>query len=164
MAIIAKSKRGRVYLPPNPEHEKIAAEAKKAEVVAQARATFLSEATPTRAMVTGGVCSAYGLATWGHLFTPRQLVALTTFSDLVLEARAKVLQDASAAGMDPDPTPLADGGTGAQAYADAVSCYLSLSIGRLADLSSALASWIQELEAVRNTFARQALPMAWGFC
>ena len=28
----------------------------------------------------------YGLSTWGHLFTPRQPLALTTFSDLVGEA------------------------------------------------------------------------------
>ena len=52
----------------------------------------------------------YGITKHRDLFTPRQLVALTTFSDLVLEARAKALEDAKAAGMDPDPTPLADSG------------------------------------------------------
>ena len=63
------------------------------ESVGQARAEFLSGTTPTRAMITGGVCSAYGLRTWGHLFTDRQLVALTTFSDLVSEARERVKRD-----------------------------------------------------------------------
>jgi putative DNA methylase len=35
-------------------------------------------------------CRRYGLKTYGDLFTPRQLVALTTFSDLVQEARERV--------------------------------------------------------------------------
>jgi hypothetical protein len=35
-----------------------------------------------------------GLKTYGDLFTPRQLVALTTFSDLVQEARERVKRDA----------------------------------------------------------------------
>ena len=64
------------------------------------------------------------MPTFADLFTPRQLVALTTFSDLVLEVRAKALEDARAAGMTPNPTPLADGGTGAQAYADALAVQL----------------------------------------
>ena len=70
----------------------------------------------------------YGLTTVGDLFTDRQLVALTTFSDLVGEARAKVLADARAAGRAPDPTPLAEGGSGAQAYADAVAVYLAFAL------------------------------------
>ncbi len=54
------------------------------------------------------------------LFTARQLVALTTFSDLVQEARERVQRDALAAGLPDDGKPLRDGGTGATAYADAV--------------------------------------------
>ena len=44
-------------------------------------------------MITGGVCSAYGLATWGDLFTPRQIIALTTFSDLVSETVVRIADD-----------------------------------------------------------------------
>jgi adenine-specific DNA methylase len=44
----------------------------------------------------------YGLTTYGDLFTPRQLVALTTFSDLVQEARERVKRDAIAAGLPDD--------------------------------------------------------------
>ena len=36
----------------------------------------------------------YGMKSYGDLFTPRQLVALTTFSDLVQEAREKAIADA----------------------------------------------------------------------
>ncbi len=67
----------------------------------------------------------YGMTTCGDLFTPRQLVALTTFSDLVQEARAQAQQDALAAGLPADGRPLAAGGTGATAYGDAVTVYLA---------------------------------------
>ena len=67
----------------------------------------------------------YGMIKWRDLFTPRQLVALTTFSDLVTEARARVERDAIVAGLPDDSTPLRDGGTGATAYAEAVAVYLA---------------------------------------
>ena len=41
----------------------------------------------------------YGLITFADLFTPRQLVALTTFSDLIQEARERVQRDALDAGL-----------------------------------------------------------------
>jgi putative DNA methylase len=62
--------------------------------------------------------------TFADLFTPRQLVALTTFSDLVAEAREKAIKDAIAAGLPDDDVPLAEGGTGARAYGEAISVYL----------------------------------------
>ena len=65
---------------------------------------------------------------WRDLFTPRQLVALTTFSDLVAEARARVERDAIVAGLPDDSTPLRDGGTGATAYAEAVGVYLAFAL------------------------------------
>ena len=49
----------------------------------------------------------YGMDDFGDLFTPRQLVALTTFSDLVQEARERVKRDALAAGLPDDGKPLA---------------------------------------------------------
>jgi putative DNA methylase len=163
MAIVAEGKRGRVYLPPDPAHEKVATDVEGTELVSEARSTFLSGATPTRAMVTGGVCSAYGLSTWGHLFTARQLIALTTFSDLVLKARARAVQDAEASSLDLDPTSLANGGTGAEAYADAVAVYLCLALDRLADRGSSLCGWDSGYVKIRNTFGRQALPMVWDY-
>ena len=69
--------------------------------------------------------------TFADYFTPRQLVALTTFSDLVMEAREKVLADARAhwSGAHADDTRrLSDGGLGPVAYADAVASYLALSV------------------------------------
>src|SRR5690606_13682517 len=105
---------------------------------------------------------AYGMETFGDLFTDRQLVALNTFSDLVQEARAQIEADALAAGLSADPTPLRDDGRGAKAYAEAVSVYLAFAIDRLADAGSSIATWASG-GFIRFTFARQAIPMTWDF-
>jgi len=44
----------------------------------------------------------YGMNTFGDLFSPRQLVALNTFADLVEEARSQLMQDCEEAKV---PTP-----------------------------------------------------------
>lgn len=105
----------------------------------------------------------YGLTTFGDVFTNRQLVALTTFSDLVTEARERVQQDALAAGLPDDPSGLEEGGTGARAYADAVAVYLGMIVSKSADYWSSLCSWHNSGEKVRNTFGRQAIPMVWDY-
>ena len=99
------------------------------------------------------------------LFTPRQLVALTTFSDLVQEARERVKRDALAAGLPDDGKPLAAGGTGATAYADAVACIWRLLSSKVADYwSSTLSRWRADSRAsAHNTFGRQAIPMVWDY-
>ena len=83
MAIVAEGDRSRVYLAPISEQEECARKAKPE--------WRLEGDVPTR--LTGGTCVPYGLTTWGDLFTPRQLAALTTFSDLVQEAIARIKQD-----------------------------------------------------------------------
>ncbi len=101
----------------------------------------------------------YGLTTYGDLFTPRQLVALTTFSDLVQEARERVKRDALAAGLEDDGKPLRDNGRGATSYSDAVGVYLSLGVGRSANYWSSLTPWGGDF--IVQTFGRQAIPMVW---
>jgi len=100
---------------------------------------------------------------WCDLFTPRQLVALTTFADLVSKAMARVKRDALAAGLPDDNKPLHDGATGATAYAEAVGVYLGLGVDRLADRSSTICGWDSGFTKIRNTFGRQALPMIWDY-
>ena len=153
MAIVAEGDRGRVYLAPTPEHEAVAREP-------------MPEWRPdgdVPARLTGGTCVPYGLTTWGDLFTPRQLVSLTTFSDLVAEAMERVERDAANADLPDDGRPLRDGGVGATAYAEAVGVYLALATDKVADRNSALCSWARLREHVSNTFGRQALPMVWDF-
>lgn len=104
----------------------------------------------------------YGLTKFADLFTKRQTVALTTFSDLVNEARNKALKDAAAAGLPPG-VPLHDGGRGAKAYADAVATYLGMGVSRITDLNNSLVTWSNSRDQARNLFSRQAIPMAWDF-
>jgi putative DNA methylase len=163
MAIVAEGSRSRVYSAPNQDHE-VAADISREHIkVSEARETFLSGLTPTRAEITGGVCSAYGLTTWGSLYTDRQLVALLTFSDQIPELRAEIEADALSAGLSNDETHLRDGGCGAKAYAEAVSIYLGFAISRLADRGSSVCGWDSGYTKIRNTFARQGIPMAWDF-
>ncbi len=105
---------------------------------------------------------AYGLTRFADLFTDRQLLTLTTISDLIAEARERVLQNALAAGASGGDR-LVAGGTDAEAYADAVVTYLSYLGSKLADWLSSICSWIPQIEGVRDTFSRQALPMVWDF-
>ena len=83
-----------------------------------------------------------GCQTGADLFTDRQLVALTTFSDLVGEARERIRLDAVAAGLPDDGVPLREGGTGATAYAEAVGVYLAFVQSKCkADLGNSLCRW-----------------------
>ena len=72
----------------------------------------------------------YGMDTFDRLFTARQLVALTTFSDLVGEAREQVLRDALSTDM-VEGERLEEGGSGAAAYADAVVTILGLCTSKM---------------------------------
>jgi len=153
MAIVAEGERRRVYLAPTPEHEAAAQEAKP---------TWRPEGE-IAARMTGGNCTPYGLTSWGDLFTSRQLVALTTFSDLVQEAREWVKRDALASGLSDDGKALEKFGVGAPAYADAVGVYLGLAIDKATDYNSSLVLWSPTRDQAKTTFSRQALPMAWDF-
>jgi putative DNA methylase len=64
-------------------------------------------------------------------------------------------------GLPDDGVPLADGGTGASAYGDAVALYLGFAIDYAANYWSVIATPAEGF--IRGTFARQALPMTWDF-
>lgn len=154
MAVVAEGNRSRIYLAPTPEQEASAQvprpdDAPSGEIPPQAPSFRVQ---------------AYGFKEYADLFTPRQLTALTTFSDLVAEARERVRTDALAAGM-PEGDRLEAGGNGAAAYADAVATYLGFIISRLTDYQCSLTTWASnpQMEILRNLFARQAIPMAWDF-
>ncbi|OMC38985.1 hypothetical protein A5740_02785 [Mycobacterium sp. GA-1841] len=154
MATVAEGKRTRTYLAPTPEHEAVAAVPRPTDVPEQELGYHPKDIwTPP-----------YGLTTFADLFTARQLTALTMFSDLVTEARERILVDARAAGV-PEGDGLEAGGTGAAAYADAIATYLGFAISRMTNKSSTICSWDSstKMEAVRSVFARQALPMSWDF-
>ena len=153
MAVVAEGDRARIYLTPTDQHEAIARCAMPKDVP--------ETGLPERAL--GFRVQEYGMTRWRDLFTPRQLVALTTFSDLVAEAMERVKRDVGAAGLPDDGKPLRDGGIGATAYAEAVGVYLGFSVDKMTDTNTCLCSWQVDPPRLRATFGRQALPMVWDY-
>lgn len=154
MAIVAEGTKGRVYLTPSDEHEKIA---KSADPKDAAEMIHVPLADDPRNLW----CLQYGLSHFDHLFTPRQLVALTTFSDLVGEVRERIRRDAVTAKLPDGDKPLDAGGTGVRAYSEAVSVYLGMAISYACNYWSVIATPAEGF--IRGTFAKQALPMTWDF-
>ncbi|MHB8295465.1 MAG: DUF1156 domain-containing protein [Acidimicrobiales bacterium] len=136
MAIVAEGQRARVYLAADEVHVK-AADVPRPEDVPTTE-------LPKQAL--GFRVQGYGMTHHADLFTNRQLTALTTFSDLVMEARDRLL---------------ADGGE--ETYADAVATYLAFAVDKVADRNSVICTWADNREHARNTFTRQAIPMTWDF-
>ncbi|BCG98800.1 hypothetical protein MesoLj131b_08000 [Mesorhizobium sp. 131-2-5] len=164
MALVAEGDRSRLYIGPSDSQERIARVRRPSGPEAE-----ISH-WPGRTNVV-----EYGMKTFASLFTSRQLVALTTFSDLVAEAREQAQVDAAAAGISDGGEPLHSGGIGAVAYADAVATYLAFGVDRLVDRASTICTWDTGAEgksstgspgrsaAIRGTFSRQAIPMTWDF-
>lgn len=147
MAVVAEGDRGRVYLPPTEEMEIVA---RKVEPDWKPDVEFFQQALGFRV-------GNYGMSKWSDLFALRQLVALTTFSDLVQEARELVKRAALAASL-PDA-----GGVGAPAYADAVSVYLAFGVSKTTNRSNNLATWMPSVQCPGHLFRRHAIPMSWDF-
>ena len=153
MAIVAEGDRERVYLGPTKEHEVAASKAWprwKPDMTLPNNPRNFN--TPL-----------YGMNTFGDLFTDRQLVALTMFSDLVGEAQEGIRAAAAATGMADDRVPLRDGGVGATAYAEAVGVYLAFAVDRMADFSNTCTRWVPSNEKGMNLFGKQAIAMTWDY-
>jgi putative DNA methylase len=164
MAIVGESERGRVYVAPTPEHE---AAARGAKPEWKPDVEFFQQALGFRV-------GNYGMTKWSDLFTDRQLVALTTFSDLVHEARERVQRDAINAGLADDATSLrnlpapsaawqAGGGNGATAYAEALTTYLGLTSSKAARFTTTLATWRPDETKLSRAFTRNDVPITWDF-
>jgi putative DNA methylase len=154
LAVVAEGQRQRIYLSPTRD-QAMAAEVTRPHDVPEQELGF-----DPRNLWT----PPYGLAHFADLFTNRQLLALTTFSDLVAETRDCVLQGALSTDL-PIGNRLVAGGKDAAAYADAVATYLGIALTRAIDRHSSICSWdaSPSKEQVRGVFARQAIPMTWDF-
>jgi putative DNA methylase len=153
MATIAEGNRRRLYMSPD-EHQ---------ELVAKSAQADWRPVAPMPANPRWFSPPMYGLQTYDRLFSERQLTALSTLSGLVNEVREMVLRDAIGAGLPNDSTPLAEGGSGATAYSDAVCTYIAFAISKLADWSNSLCSYIPSIEGLGHLFGRQSIPMVWDF-
>jgi adenine-specific DNA methylase len=87
----------------------------------------------------------YGLTRWADLFTPRQLVALTTFCHLVREAGERVRKSRG------------------EAFGRAVQVCLGLLLDKLADMNTSLCVWQSHAEIPAHIFGRWAIGMVFDF-
>ncbi|CUS37813.1 DUF1156 domain-containing protein [Candidatus Nitrospira nitrificans] len=144
LAVVAEAKRGRLYLPATDEQreaaEVSAPEGEVAELLADDPRNIW--------------CVGYGLTRFDQLFTPRQLTAMVTFSDLVKEIVTDVRRDALAAGLSSED---------ADAYARTVTIFLGLAVDRCSDFNNSLCGWSASNQKVMHLFGRQAIPMIWDF-
>ena len=153
MAVLAEGAQGRVCVSPTQQMEVLA---RTAEPTWKPEVEFFQQALGFRV-------GNYGMTKWSDLFTPRQLVALTTFSDLITEAKARVLDDALAANLSDDSKSLTTGGIGTTAYSEAVSIYLACALSRLATYANTICHWNIKGGSVGQIFARQAISMSWDY-
>ena len=155
LAVVAQSPNGRVYVDPSPQ------DTAAANVPPQEAEPISGDIfdIPGRINVV-----RYGMTDWADLFTQRQSVALTTFSDLLSEVRSLAAAHAEASRLLPeDSRRLCEGGCGPEAYGDAVTTYLAFAVDKAANLWSNIVSWMNDRGAFREVFARQAIPMVWDF-
>ena len=150
MAVVTKGDRERVYLEATEDQEQVALSARPKGVP--------ETGLPERAL--GFRVQQYGMTKWCDLFTPRQLVALTTFSDLIQDAMEQVKHDD---GHLDDDLSLRDGGNGAVAYAEAIGVYLAFAVDRLAMTGNNLVRWNPVGQKAQHCFGKQAFPMIWDF-
>jgi len=164
MAVVVEGGKGRVYLSPIPIMEHLA-QCSVPEWRPELEINYNPRDIKTQ---------IYGLTKYCDLFTPRQLVALTTMGGLVGEARELIQGDAESGWENSARShqithiggtiaSLVENGSGPKAYAEAVSVYLAFVVDKCADYWSSICSWHSSGEKMRNTFGRQAIPMTWDF-
>jgi putative DNA methylase len=153
MAVVAEGARSRIYLAPTREAEVIAAKATETWTPEMALPNNPRDfKTPN-----------YGLTTFGDLFTSRQLGALTTFSDVVMDVAKMARQDAIDSGLIDNDQGIESGKTGAQAYAEAIRVYLAFSVSKASQRNNTLCTWEAPMGRLGGAFGRQAIPMTWDY-
>lgn len=144
IAVVAEVSRGKTYVTPC-ETQATAAEVQPPPDVLEEELTY----DPRNIW-----CIPYGIRRIRQLFTPRQLTAMVTLSDLVREVAEDILSNAQDAGL---------GEAEAKDYANVVTTFLALALDRCADFNNAHCRWTAGNQKVMNLFGRQAIPMAWDF-
>jgi putative DNA methylase len=145
LAVVTARNRQRAYSKPT-DADTVAATA-AAQTAVQIRAEDVTLNAQSRGTFGGNAQGKrYGFFAFTDYFTDRQLLALTTLSNMVSEACDRVVRD---------------GGT--RAYADAIATYLGLGVSRTTDLMNSMVTWSNSRDQARNMFSRQAIPMSWDF-
>lgn len=137
IAVVCAGKRSRLYLPASTEQSAIAAKAKP---------EWAPDELVTNPCHDVDRLPMYGMPRWGDAFSPRQLSALTSLSDLIPEMLERLVKDSSN-----------------ESYANATSTYLAMAIDRSADFNNAFCRWASDNQKLMNLFGKQAIPMVWDF-
>lgn len=153
MAVVAKGRRGRVYVSPTIEQKKAAQVTIDEELQLGHIANYPGYLNPP----------AYGLDTFESLFTQRQAAFLVKLGSIIKSVAKIVEIDAAQKGFDNDHLALGEGGSGARAYSEAIRLYLSFVADKVADYNSAVCSWNAVGQKMRNTFGLTGMSMAWDF-
>ena len=149
-AVVVDGQEGKEYRLPR-EEETEAAEVSRGELedfYAEIPFGLPGEPTPKGGVGASRAFSVdgYGLDTWDKLFSRRQLLALGA----IVRGIRDVQNEMEACGYPAE-------------WREALVACLAPSISRLADRCSALVTWTNDRDQLRNTFARFALPMVWDF-
>lgn len=88
----------------------------------------------------------YGMNKFEDLFTPRQLLTITTFVKLARQAGVELSKEHDSQ------------------LSVAVQTCLAFIVDRFAERGNSLATWQNTAHKVRGVFARQAISMVWDFC
>ena len=147
-AVVVNGPKGKEYRLPT-ENERAVAEVSEHELrTLYADIPFRLPEEPTPKAGSGASrafsVDGYGFDTWRKLFTNRQLLALGEFVSALRDMPREL-----------DNYP-AD-------WAESIVAMSTLLISRMADRGSALATWTNDRETIRSTFARFALPIVWDF-
>lgn len=146
-AVVVHAGHGKEYRLPIPEEVSAAEQASEALPQAAARIPY---GLPTEPLpvpeVLGMRIPLYGFKTWADLFTPRQLLALTTFTHWTRKAREETERLSY-----PDE------------WQEATISYLAAIFNKLADYCSTICIWELQAEELKHTFQRFALPITWDF-
>jgi len=135
-AIVAETETGRRYFSPTD----------KQESVANIEEPINAPCGEMPAQALGFRTQAYGINEYKKLFTNRQLMALTTFSALVEDARKRAIADGAS-----------------KEYAQAISVFLSLAISKMSNIDNSFVPWSTTRDQAVQLFSRQAIPMVWDF-
>lgn len=137
VAMVVEGNNRRVFVSSDGEHERTALDAEPHWRPEQPISDAAHKVDPQR----------YGITHWHQMFTSRQLLALTTLSDLLIDVRGLIEEHGAA-----------------PAYAGAVVTYLALAISRTANFSSSFCRWKNApTTQAMSVFARPAIPMVWDF-
>ena len=147
-AVVVDGQKGKEYRLPT-DHERATAEVSEDRLralYAEIPFGLPEEQTPKAGIGASRAFSVdgYGFDTWRKLFTNRQLLALGEFVRTLNKVPEQL------AGYPPE-------------WAESLVAMCLPIISRMADRGSILATWTNNPEQIRNTFARFALPMTWDF-